>query len=216
MLTFPSKAAVGRIMPKEAFYKRLTLSSELREKFVTEVKRIVMEYKLAPDTLNVEKDGEISEILVLSIALKKQDMDYRIVENIARQNAHKLLFLLIFQDQGQLALYYSKLYKTSWIPLTDLKLDARGLNLDKIWEGFIEQIAFENADWSYKNAEWRMQNAELSIDERLRRQDIIFKLQKEIEKLERLSRNEKQPKKKFELFTQLQDLKKKLIRMQNL
>lgn len=202
MLSFPSTAVVGRIMPKEAFYKRLTLSSEIREKFVSDVKRIVLEYKLAPDTLNVAKGGEIAEILVLSLDLKKQELDYRIVENIARQNAHKLLFLLKFQDQGQLALYYSKLYRTRWLPLVDLKLHAKGLNLDTIWEGFIEQIALQEEIVPVSDS--------LTIEEKLKKQDIILKLQKEITKLERLSWNEKQPKKRFELYTMLQDLKKKL------
>ncbi|PKM76176.1 MAG: DUF4391 domain-containing protein [Firmicutes bacterium HGW-Firmicutes-15] len=202
MLTFPSRTAVGRIMPKEAFYKRLTLSSQIREKFVADVKRIVMEYKLSPDTINIEKGAEVSEILVLSIELKKQEMDYRIVENIARQNAHKLLFFLKSEEQGQLALYYSKLYMTSWMPLTDLKLDAKGLNLDSVWEGFIEQIALQENVGPV--------NDSLSIPEKLKKQDTILKLQKEIDKLERLSRNEKQPKKRFELFTQLQGLKKEL------
>jgi len=188
-------------MPKEAFYKRLTLSSKIRDKFVADVKRIVMEYKLAPDTINMAKGEEVSEILVLFIELKKQAMDYRIVENIARQNAHKLLFLLKYEEQGQLALYYSKLYKTSWMPLADINLEARGLNLDSIWEGFVEQIALqENVPIDDR----------LSIPEKLRKQDSILRLQKEIEKLERLSRNEKQPKKQFELYTRLQGLKKLL------
>lgn len=204
MLTFPSTAAVGRIMPKEAFYKRLTLKSVLRDKFVSDVKRIVMAYKLAPETLNIAKDGEISEILVLSFDLKKQDMDYRIVENIARQNPHKLLFLLKFQEQGQLALYYNKLYRTAWRPLAEIKLDARGLNLDNIWEGFIEQIALqEDIVTACDN---------LSVAEKLKKQEIILKLQKDIDKLERLSRNEIQPKKRFELYTRLQGLKKDLAK----
>lgn len=202
MLTFPSKAAVGRIMPKEAFYKKLMLSSEIRDRFVADVKRIVMEYKLAPDTINMAKGEEVSEILVLFIELKTQAMDYRIVENIARQNAHKLLFLLKYEEQGQLALYYTKLYKTSWMPLADIKLDARGLNLDSIWEGFVEQIALQENVVSV--------DGRLSIPEKLRKQDTILKLQKQIEKFECLSRSEKQPKKRFELFIQLQDLKKLL------
>jgi len=201
VLTFPSIAAVGRIMPKEAFYKRLTLSSEIRDNFVADVKRIVMEYKLAPDTINISKGEEVSEILVLSIELKKQEMDYRIVENIARQNAHKLLFLLKFGNKGQLALYYNKLYKTGWMPLADINLDARGLDLDSIWEGFIEQVALQ---------ETVPVDDSLSVPEKLKKQDAILKLQNKIEKLERLSRNEKQPKKRFELYTQLQGLKKKL------
>jgi len=188
-------------MPKEAFYKRLTLSSEIRDNFVADVKRIVMEYKLAPDTINISKGEEVSEILVLSIELKKQEMDYRIVENIARQNAHKLLFLLKFGNKGQLALYYNKLYKTGWMPLADINLDARGLDLDSIWEGFIEQVALQ---------ETVPVDDSLSVPEKLKKQDAILKLQNKIEKLERLSRNEKQPKKRFELYTQLQGLKKKL------
>lgn len=202
MITFPKKAAVGRIMPKEAFYKRLTLSSNVREKFVSDVKRIVLDYKLSADTLNVEKGSEIPEILMLSIDLKKQEMDDRIVENIARQNAHKLLFLLKFQEQGQLALYYHKLYKTSWMPLEELKLDAQGLNLDSIWEGFIEQIALQ--------VEAVPADDRLSVDEKLLKQEKILKLQKEMEKLERLSRKEKQPKKRFDLYTKLQAVKKEL------
>ncbi len=189
-------------MPKEAFYKRLTLKGDVRDKFVSDVRRIVLEYKLAPDTLNVEKGKEISEILVLSIDLKKKEMDFRIVENIARQNAHKLIFLLKFQEHGQLAIYYNKLYKTKWMPLENMKLDAKGLNLDTIWEEFIEQIALEEEKVSH--------NKSLSVDERLEKQEIILKLQKEIDRLERISRKEKQPKKKFEQFTQLQRMKKKL------
>lgn len=202
MLSFPSTAAVGRPMPKEAFYKRLTLISEVREKFVSDVKRIILEYKLAADTLNVDQGGEVAEILVLSLELKKQELDYRIVENIARQNAHKLLFLLKFQDQGQLALYYGKLYKTPWQPLADLALSAKGLSITSIWEGFIEQIALQQ--------EIVPATAGLTIEEKLKKQEAILKLQREVAKLERLSRNEKQPKKRFELYTQLQDVKKRL------
>jgi len=130
-------------------------------------------------------------------------MDYRIIENIARQNAHKLIFLIKYEGQGQLALYYSKLYKTDWMPLDDINLEVKGFDLDRVWDGFIEQIAFQNTGPI-------MQHTELSIDERLNKQDRINRLQKEIEKLERLSRSEIQPKKKFELYTRLQGLKKHL------
>lgn len=193
---------MGRNIPKEAFYKHLSLSSELRGKFISDIKRIVLEYKLSPDTINLEKSGEIGEILVLSIELKKQEPDYRLVESIARQNAHKLLFLLKYQEQGQLALYHGKLYKTDWMPLTELKLEARGLNLDCIWEGYVEQIASQNNIISFCGS--------LNLDEKLKKQDAILKLQKEISRLERLSRSENQPKKRFDLFTQLQCLRRKL------
>lgn len=203
MLSFPTTAYVGRLMPKEAFYKNLTLRREIREGFVSDIKRIVLEYKLAPDTINVEPGDEMDEILVLAIELKKPDLDYRIVEHIARQNPHQLLFLIKYLNTAQLALYYHKLYKTEWLPFDDLHLEARGFTLDKIWEGFVEQIALDSAEYGLKNSD-------LPIEDRLKKQEIILRLQKEIDRLDRLSRNEKQPKKRFVLYTQLQVLKKQL------
>ena len=141
MIAFPSTAHVGKTMPKEAFYRQLNLSPELKEKFVSDVRRITMEYVLTAESINVDKSDELAEILVLTIQLKKQEFDNRIVEAIARQNKHKLVFLLAYEDQQQLALYSSKLYKTSWMPAEEIKLEARGQSIPAIWEGFVEQIA---------------------------------------------------------------------------
>ena len=141
MIAFPSTAHVGKTMPKETFYRQLNLSPELKEKFVSDVRRITMEYVLTAESINVDKSDELAEILVLTIQLKKQEFDNRIVEAIARQNKHKLVFLLTYEDQQQLALYSSKLYKTSWMPAEEMKLEARGQNIPAIWEGFVEQIA---------------------------------------------------------------------------
>lgn len=204
MLDFPSKCIVNRIMPKEAFYKRLTLKNEIKEKFVSDVKRIVMEYKLTPDTLNIENSGKIKEILILSVDLKKQNLDYKIIEEIARQNSHKLLFMLKFEEKGQLAVYYHKLYKTNWATLESLSLKTKSLKLNDIWVSFIEQIALQ------KNITFE---DNLTIDEKLKKQDTILKLQKEIDKLERLSRKEQQPKKRFALFQKLQAKRNKLEKL---
>lgn len=203
MIQFPSDTAIGRIMPKEAFYKRLPLSAELKEKFVTDVKRITLANSLTAATLNLKPGTEISEILILVIDLKKQEFDGRIIENIARQNKHKLVFVLRYEKSAKLAVYYRKLYSTDWEPIDDLNLVAAGFTLDDVWNGFLEQIALTDA-------ECNMQNAELGIDERLARQDAILKLQKEIDKLELLTRKEIQPKKKFELYMHLQEKKLEL------
>ena len=205
MIQLPSATAVGRVMPKEAFYKRLTLSSDLKEKFVTDVKRITLSSSLTAATLNLEAGTEISEILVLTIDLKKQQFDGRIVENIARQNPHKLLFLLRFEDKAQLAVYYAKLYTTAWLPYDEITLKVKGFTLDTVWQGFLEQIALQDGLTENKPGE--------DIDTKLQRQEMILKLQKEIEKLEKRTQSEVQPKKKFELYQQLQDKKLKLEKL---
>ena len=202
MIQFPSATVVNRIMPKEAFYKRLTFSVELKDKFVSDVKRITLSNSLTAATLNLEPSAEINEVIILTIELKKQEFDKRILENIARQNKHQLVFILRYEDSAQLAVYYSKLYKTEWAPLDALQLMAKGFTLDDVWNGFLEQIALQDDISTHSPAD--------DIDAKLQKQDMVLKLQKEIDKLERLARSEKQPKKRFELYQQLQELKHRL------
>lgn len=198
MITFPGATIVNRILPKEAFFKRLTLNNELREKFVSDVKRITVKNSLTAQTLHLVPGRSVSEILVLVIELKKREFDPRILESIARQNPHKLVFLLCHEGGAQLALYHGKLYTTSWQEPLQLCLSARGLNLDAVWDSFLEQIVL---------AEEIKPQAGLSVDERIKRHELLQKLQKDLDKAEKLTWAEKQPKKKFELYQQVQALK---------
>lgn len=202
MIEFPSATLVGRRLPKEAFYKHLPLTKPLKDKFVSDVERIMVENSLTQDNLNLTDASEIKEILLLSITLKKQEFDGKVVEAIARQNPHKLVFLLIYENSRQLALYHSKLYRTPWMEQDDISLKPQGFSLDEIWNSFIEQIALyeEQAD-----------NADaLSIEERLALQEQIQKLEKLIEKTEAAAWKEQQPKKQFGLYTRLQQYKQEL------
>jgi len=92
MIDFPAATVVHRRMPKEAFYKRLPLTKVLREKFISDVDKIFVENSLTKDNLNLTEESESKEILLLSIFLKKQDFDAKIIETIAKHNPHKLIF----------------------------------------------------------------------------------------------------------------------------
>lgn len=202
MLAFPQSTTVHRKIPKEAFYKHMTLSGALKEKFVAQVDRIFVENSLTQKNLNLGEASPIKEILLLVMTLKKQELDGKIAEAIARQNPHKLVFLLQFEGKGQLAIYHGRLYRTAWVNEEDLKLNLEGTSLDSIWEHMIEQIALK---------EERLGKTEiLTMDERLARQAELERLTALIEKTERAVWKEKQPKKKFALYQKLQEYKKKL------
>ena len=208
MIEFPVSTTIHKRLPKEAFYKRLTLSAALKDKFVTDVERIVIENSLSNRSLNLTSSSEIEEILMLSIVLKKQEFDGKIVEAIARQNNHNLLFLLSCEGSQQLALYHNKLYRTPWMSADNIELKLNGLSLDEIWNSFIEQIALY---------EEKAENADtLSIDERLALQEQITKLEKLIKKTEAAAWKEQQPKKKFELYTKLKEYKRKLDQLKTI
>lgn len=202
MIEFPAATAVHRRLPKEAFYKHLPLTKILKEKFVSDVDRIVVENSFTKENLNLASDAEIKEIMLLSISLKSQEFDGKVIEAIARQNPHKLVFLLSFENQQQLAVYHNKLYRTLWIKHDEIALKLQGYSLDEIWDSFIEQIALYE-----ERAE---QTDALSIEDRLAIQDQILKLEKQIDKTENAMWKEQQPKKKFELHTRLREYQKKL------
>mgnify|MGYP000586548949 FL=1 len=202
MIEFPAATAVHRRLPKEAFYKHLPLTKILKEKFVSDVDRIVVENSFTKENLNLASDAEIKEIMLLSISLKNQEFDGKVIEAIARQNPHKLVFLLSFEDQQQLAIYHNKLYRTLWMAHDAITLKLQGYSLDEIWDSFIEQIALYE-----ERAE---ETADLSIEDRLEIQDQILKLEKQIDKTENTMWKEQQPKKKFELHTRLREYQKKL------
>lgn len=169
--------------------------------------RIYVENSLTKENLNLTADSEVKEILLLSITLKKQGFDAKIIEAIAKQNAHKLVFFLTFEDTGQLALYHGKLYRTVWMPTEELALSAKGYSLSEIWDGLIEQIALHE--------ERSEAPAGRSIDERLALQERIEKLEKLIVKTETATWKEQQPKKRFELYSKTQGYKKELERIKD-
>jgi len=206
MMNFPEATRAHRRLPKEAFYKHLPISNVLKEKFISDVDRIYVEWSLTKDNLHLEKDGKIKEILILLIELKKQSFDAKIIEAIARQNPHELIFILSFESERQLAIYHSKLYHSPWMNKTDVELTARGFSVDEIMDSFIEQIVLNEESESRE---------ELSIDERLARHEQIEMLQKQIEKIDAAAWKEQQPKKRFELYSRVQEYKKKLEEIKN-
>lgn len=202
MIDFPKSTVVHRRLPKEAFYKHLSLAATLKARFVTDVDRIVVENSLTKKNLNLEKESEIKEIMLLSIVLKKRDFDGKIVEAIARQNPHKLIFLLEYENEYQLAVFHSKLYRTDWMKEQNLSLKLSGNTLNEIWDDLIRQIAI--------SSEAVLQRQDQTIDEQLKTQDEIDRLNKLIKKTEAAAWKEQQPKKRFELYSKLKDYQKQL------
>ena len=83
---------------------------------------------------------------------------------------------------------------TPWAASGSLTLLLSGLNLDTVWENIVSHIAgIERAQGQ-------------TLDEQLSAAVQREKLQKEIARLERLARAERQPKKKFELVQQIRML----------
>ena len=89
--------------------------------------------------------------------------------------------------------------QTDWKPTESCTIELRGLNLDKVWENIVVDIG------GVSIADGNTLDEQIAADERRQ------KIEKEIAKLEKQARAEKQPKKKFELVQQIKKLKEELI-----
>lgn len=67
---WPVAAKFGSRVPKEKFYERGTLTSAVRERFVSEVQRITWAYKLAEATINLPGNRAVPEVQVFQIDAK--------------------------------------------------------------------------------------------------------------------------------------------------
>ena len=87
------------------------------------------------------------------------------------------------------------------MPESELTIKIDGLNLDAVWENFIIQVG--GVELEHGN----------SLEEQIAADERKEKLMKEIEKLEKQARSEKQPRKKFELVQQVNTLKKQIEKL---
>ena len=203
MIDFPEATRIHKRIPKEAFYKRLPLTTALKEKFVSDVDRIYIENSLTMDNLHLTRESGVKEILLLAVTLKKQEFDGKVIEAIARQNPHNLVFLLMYEGVRQMALFHGKLYHSPWMPENEISLHANGFSMEEIWNGFIEQIAL------YEERAEAVADS-LTIEQRLALQEKIVKLEKQIQKTEAAAWKETQPKKRFDLYSRLQKYRQEL------
>lgn len=147
----------------------------------------------------------------LEIKLTQPQLDEAVLRQIDKEIPYHILFVLSYgnkvqawtgykeaAESGKKAFKVNKYYHTEWMLEDELILDIEGLNMDAVWDNFIIQIGGVELEQGNDLAE------QIAVDERKE------KLIKEIEKLEKQARNEKQPNKKFELAQKVKALKEKL------
>jgi len=185
----------------------------LEQQFVKEIDTIYWRYKLAQETLNVSKGKDVTEIEVLEIKLKEQCISRDIIELIDRGLPYHIVFILRYQDLGQIWISYKTssrsrkdrfkidtYYTTEWMLYEDLILEINGLDLDKIYENFIIQVAGDRLQIESE------EDIKVAIDRAKEKE----KLERAIRILENKIRNEKQFNLQVKLMGELRKLKNTL------
>ena len=211
MLGFPQTTEFNKRIPKQKLYENMEVSPALKRVFVERIKLIYWRNKLGVSTMNIAPGETVTEIEVIEIKLASPQLNEAVLRQIDKEIPYHILFILSFNGKvqawtgykeaaegGNKAFKVNKYYHTEWMPEHELNLKIEGLNMDAVWENLIIQVGGVEVGQGK------------SLDEQIQIDDQKAKLQKEIEKLEKQARNEKQPNKKFQLAQQVKTLKKQL------
>lgn len=211
MLGFPQTTEFNKRIPKQKFYENIEVSPALKRVFVEQIKLIHWRNKLAESTLNISPGQAVKEIEVIEIKLAQPQLDEAVLRQIDKEIPYHILFVLSCgnkvqawtgykeaAESGKAAFKVNRYYHTDWMLEDELTLEIDGLNLDAIWDNFIIQVGGVVLEQGN------------SLDEQIAVDEHKEKLIKEIEKLEKQARNEKQPNKKFELVQKMKELQRLL------
>lgn len=199
MLGLPQSTEVKRPLPKAQIYKRFDWKPSQRESFDGEVSRLDFINWVAPRTLPAIAEGaEVKEIFVIEVSLKNRDFDPKNIVLLAKSIPQRVIYLLHFEDEAMLAVYHTKLFTAPWQSLDSATIKLSGLNLDSVWQSIVSSIGQFSVE------------QENSLTEQIKVDEERDKLLRQIAALERQINATKQPRRKRELFLELQKIKNSL------
>ena len=113
LFAYPKSAAFGRIVAKEAIYKHSVLNTAEKNLFVRQIERIIWQFKLAPETINLPGTYATPEIQVFSLQLKQEECGPDILAAIDKAVQYPILFELCYQDKIKTVAAYKRPADTS-------------------------------------------------------------------------------------------------------
>ncbi len=195
MLGLPKSTEMSKQLPKKAIYAKFQMNTAAKEKIDADISRITIVNEVAPNKVNIPAGNEVKNFFVLLVALKRKDFEEKTIVTLSNLIPQNILFVLECGNESKLAIYHTKLMQTKWKLSAEQKIELKGLNLDTVWENIV--IAVGGIDIE----QGKTLDEQIIIDEKRQ------KLEKEIAKLEKQARAEKQPKKKFELVQRIRGLR---------
>lgn len=198
MLGLPKATELSKQLPKNAIYAKFQMNTAEKAKIDADISRITIVNEVSADKVHIAAGEQVKFFFVLLVALKKKDFDDKTIITISKLIPQNMLLVLECGDEAKLATYHTKLMQTEWKRKETLSVELKGLNLDAVWENIIIQIGGITVDKGN------------TLDEQIAADEHRQKIEKEIAKLEKQARAEKQPKKKFELAQKIKKFKDEL------
>ncbi|MBQ6961671.1 MAG: DUF4391 domain-containing protein [Clostridia bacterium] len=197
MLGLPAGTEIYKVITKKKVFEHFgaEMSTERRKSFDADIARITLTNEVSPVSVNIAMGENINSFFVLLVELKRKDFDKQNIAFLTKIFRQKLLLVLECEGKQSLSVWQTHLILGPWAAPDALKVTLDGLDLDKIWENIVANVA------GVEVAQGQ------TLDEQLAAQQKRQKLEKEITKLEKIAWTEKQPKKKLEYKKKIEKLR---------
>ncbi len=216
-ISYPPKAAYGRLVPKSKIYEYGGTTSRLKDLFVRQVDQIVWQYKLAPETVNLPARPGVPEIQVFSVLVKTQNLEHEVLHCIDKAVQYPVLFEVVHSDRIQIAACYkrpnesdaarwvlSEYFTTDWISAEGARAPLpQALDL----AGLYEHLLYRLMPFEARPQE--------PLKELVDRADQVRIIQREIERTEARLGREVQFNRKVEINATLRRLKSECEKLTN-
>ena len=210
MLNLPKSTEFNKRIPKQKFYEHAQIKSSTKKFFMEQVRIIYWRNKIATTSTNLISGKNVTEIEVFEMQLYSKNLDESVLKAIDNAIPYHIIFLLRYENLQQAWIAYKEdekirsYYHTEW--LEDLSLTLQGLTLDEVYENFLRQIAGE-----LLQAE-QNENAK-PLKDIIEYNEKIQQLKRQIEKLEKKVKTEKQFNIQVKLNAELKSLRKELVKL---
>ena len=198
MFELPKSCYVNKFIPKKVFYKKVGVSSNVKEEFINLVERITWLYKLSEDIIGLTKTDEIEEIQIFQIDVKEKKIPFNVIKTITKGVQYKVLFLIKYQDDYCYSIKVEDIYNSEWND--NIEFNFNGINLKTVYENIVKKIIKE-------------ENNERLFSEIIEDNVNKKELEKKISNLKQKIKVEKQFNRKVELNKELNDLIKEMEEM---
>lgn len=213
MLGLPKTTEFNKRIPKQKFYENLTVTPVLKRVFIDQIRVIFWRNKIAATTMNLAAGEVVTEIEVFEVKLNSPQLDSSVLKQIDKEIPYHIIFLLEYDGKyqawtaykeeagsGNSAFKVGTYYHTEWLPEAGLPLKIDGLDIDKVYENFVREIAGDALQT----------DREESLKDSVERDERKQQLQKQIDSLQAKVRKEKQLNKQVQLNAELKKLRKEL------
>ena len=185
---YPKQAKFGRKIPKSTIYENASVNAELKEKFVNQIDKIIWQYKLAPNTLNLQATENVPEIQIFDVYLKTKVIDHALFEVIDKAINFPIIFQIYQESSVKIKAAYKRpsnadqnkwvtetYFESEWLDqATQKQLLPTALDLGKLYEQLLKSLM---------PAEVKNHETSSTLEQQVSRVNEINALQKDIDKL---------------------------------